>query len=230
MKSRWIVLQHVAWEGPGMIAGEAVRRGYTVDVCRLDREDALPDAGQVDGLVVMGGPLGAYEEDAYPFLRKECELVATMARSGRPVLGVCLGAQLLAKALGGRVFPGHGAEVGFGSVELTPAGKEDPLFAGAGAVLPVFHWHGDTFTLPDGAELLASNSMYAHQAFRFGRRAYGLQFHVEPDVGTWAAWRDHLPAGLIDDAAPRQQAVEAVGNPVIARFFDQAMAMEGMER
>jgi len=121
MKSHWVVLQHVEWEGPGVIAREAEMRGCEVDVRRLDREDALPNPDQLDGLVVMGGPLGAYEEDQYPFLRKECELLEAVARSAKPLLGVCLGAQLLAKALGGRVFPGHGAEIGFGSVDLTPA-------------------------------------------------------------------------------------------------------------
>jgi GMP synthase (glutamine-hydrolysing) len=226
MKNRWVVLQHVAWEGPGIIAQEAARRGYEVDVRRLDREDALPKADHIHGLVVMGGPLGAYEEASYPFLKKECELLATMARIGRPVLGVCLGAQLLAKALGAKVFPGHAAEIGFGSAELTAAAQRDPLFAGADDTLPVFHWHGDTFTLPDGAELLASSSTYAHQAFRFGNLAYGLQFHIEPDASTWAEWRPHLPEGLIDKASLEQQAIEATGKRVIARFFDRVMAAD----
>ena len=226
MESSWFVLQHVAWEGPGIITKEAAKRGYQVDIRRLDRGDRLPDPDQVRGLVVMGGPLGAYEEDSYPFLRNECELLATIALSGRPVLGVCLGAQLLAKALGSRVFPGHGTEIGFGSVGLTPAGQEDLLFADVGNVLPVFHWHGDTFTLPAGAELLASSSMYPHQAFRFGNRAYGFQFHIEPDADTWDAWRTHLPGRLIDDAPSQQKAVEAVGNKVIAGFFDHVKAAE----
>lgn len=226
MEGRWVVLQHVAWEGPGIIAGEAAKRGYQVDIRRLDREDTLPDADQVRGLVVMGGSLGAYEEDSYPVLRNECELLATIARSGRPVLGVCLGAQLLAKALGARVFPGYGTEIGFGSVGLTPVGQEDPLFADIDNVLPVFHWHGDTFTLPAGAELLASSSMYPHQAFRFGNRAYGFQFHIEPDTDTWDAWRTHLPDSLFDDATSRQKAVEAVGNNVIAGFFDHVTTKE----
>ena len=230
MKNLWIVLQHVEWEGPGIIAQEAAHRGYEVEIRRLDREDALPDADHLEGLVVMGGPLGVYEEASYPFLRKECELLETTARSGKPVLGVCLGAQLLAKALGARVFPGHGEEIGFGSVELTPAGQDDPLFAGTGNAVPVFQWHGDTFTLPEGAELLASSSMYAHQAFRFGSRAYGLQFHVEPDPGTWAAWQTHLPQGLLDNAASQQKAIESAGKKIIASFFDQVMATETFER
>ena len=171
------MLRHAEWEGPGIIAHEATNRGLEVEVLRLDHVDELPEADQIYGLVVMGGPFGAYEEDWYPFLVNECRLLAAVARSGRPVLGVCLGAQLLAKALGARVFPGHGAEIGFGSIELTAAGREDTLFASFGDALPAFHWHSDTFTLPEGAVLLASSQMYAHQAFRFGSRAYGFQFH-----------------------------------------------------
>lgn len=224
MKSHWVVLQHVEWEGPGIIAQEAQKRGCEVDIRRMDCEDEIPAANHVDGLVVMGGPLGAYEEEWYPYLRDECELLATVARRGRPVLGVCLGAQLLAKALGAKVLPGHGAEIGFGSIELTPAGQEDPLFAGAGNTLPVFHWHGDTFTLPECAVLLASSQMYTNQAFRFGSRAYGFQFHVEPDAETWTAWREHLPKGLIDNSEAEQRAIEAAGAKVVARFFDQVMS------
>jgi GMP synthase-like glutamine amidotransferase len=224
MKNRWIVLQHVEWEGPGNLAREAQKWNCEIDVRRLDRKDALPNADEVDGLIVMGGPLGAYEEESHPFLKAECELLAAVARRGDPVLGVCLGAQLLAKALGARVFPGHEAEIGFGSVELTPEGQKDPVFALAGPALPVFHWHGDTFSLPEGAVLLASSQMYANQAFRFGSRAYGLQFHVEPDAGTWAAWQRHLPKGLFDKSEAKQKAVESAGNEVIARFFAHVMS------
>lgn len=226
LQSRWVVLQHVEWEGPGIIAREAEKRGGKVDILRLDREGRLPDPDDLDGLVVMGGPLGAYEEDRYPFLRQECELMGAVARRGDPVLGVCLGAQLLARALGAKVFPGHGTEIGFGSIELTQAGENNPIFTGLGRVFPAFHWHGDTFTLPEGAELLASSPMYPHQAFRFGSRAYGLQFHLEPDADTWSAWRDHLPAGLIDEAEAKRRRIEEVGRKVIARFFDRATKTE----
>src|SRR6185437_6551669 len=99
MKGRWVVLQHVEWEGPGIIVREAKNRGLEIEVRRLDREDEIPEADHVDGLVVMGGPFGAYEEDAFPFLAKECSLLAAAVRRGSPVLGVCLGAQLLAQAL-----------------------------------------------------------------------------------------------------------------------------------
>lgn len=220
MKSRWVVLQHVEWEGPGIIAREAEKHGYEVDIRRLDREDEIPTANQLDGLVVMGGPLGAYEEDRYPFLRKECELLGAAARRGSPVLGVCLGAQLLAKALGAKVFPGPGKEIGFGSIDLTAAGRQDPLFAGLGNALPAFHWHGDTFTLPEGAVLLASSPMYAHQAFRFGSQAYGFQFHIEQDAETWAMWQNHLPNGLIGESETKRMRIAEEGKKIIARFFD----------
>lgn len=231
MKGRWLVLQHVEWEGPGIIAREAKRRGLDVGVLRLDLEDEIPEVDHVDGLAVMGGPFGAYEDDSYPFLAKECGLLSDVVRRGSTVLGVCLGAQLLAKALGGKVFPGrHGAEIGFGSIDLTQAGLQDPLFAGIGNALPAFHWHSDTFTLPEGAALLASSQMYAHQAFRFGSRAYGFQFHVEPDADTWAAWRNHLPKGLAENSETKQLEMEEIGRNVISRFFDLATNSAKVER
>ena len=174
-------------------------------------------------MVVMGGPMGAYETDKFPFLAEECTLIAEIVRRDRPVLGVCLGAQLLAKALGARVFPGHGPEIGFGSVRLTRYGERDGLLAPAGPEIPVFHWHGDTFDLPKGAVLLASSAKYPHQAFRFGEHAYGLQFHVEPDAGVWSAWHEHLPAALIEGSEERRRAVERAGKSIIARFIDIAL-------
>ena len=223
MRRRWVVLQHVEWEGPGMIVPEAEKRGCEVDIRRLDSSDEIPTADYMDGLVVMGAPWGAYEEDQHPFLRKECDVLRAATRRGLPVLGVCLGAQLLARALGAKVFPGHGAEIGFGTIELTEAGRKDALLTGLGGHLPAFHWHGDTFTLPPGAVLLASSPMYPHQAFRLGSRAYGFQFHIEPDTDTWTAWRDHLPKALIDEAETQKMRIKEAGQKVISRFFDLAL-------
>ncbi|HZL51850.1 MAG TPA: glutamine amidotransferase [Terracidiphilus sp.] len=223
MGQSWIVLQHAAWEGPGLIAVEAKARGLCLDVRRLDQGASIPDSDQVNGLVVMGGPVGAYETDKYPFLTEECRLLGELAHRNRPVLGICLGSQLLAKALGADVFPGHGPEIGFGFVELTQAGKQDPLFATVGSSIPVFHWHGDTFDLPEGAVLLASNKEYAQQAFRFGSCAYGLQFHIEPDSSTWLDWQEHLPIERSDNTGPQKERIEQLGRRMIARFFDAVL-------
>jgi GMP synthase-like glutamine amidotransferase len=230
MGQSWIVLQHAAWEGPGLIAVEAKARGLCLDVRRLDQGASIPDSDQVNGLVVMGGPMGAYETDKYPFLTEECRLLGELAHRNCPMLGICLGSQLLAKALGADVFPGHGPEIDFGFVELTQAGIQDPLFATVGSSIPVFHRHGDTFDLPAGAVLLASSKQYLHQAFRFGSRAYGLQFHVEPDSETWSSWREQLPnqLGGVDD--PRQSRVEQVGRGVISRFFDATLSQGILSR
>jgi GMP synthase (glutamine-hydrolysing) len=220
MTGTWTILQHVAWEGPGLIATEAQARRLHADIRRLDLGAAVPQPDDVEGLVVMGGPMGVYETDKHPFLAEECNLIAELVRRNRPVLGVCLGAQLLACALGARVFRGHGPEIGFGSVQLTAEGKSDALIGPNGPSLPVFHWHGDTFDLPEGSTLLASSAEYAHQAFRFGRCVYGLQFHIEPDSDTWSAWRAHLPPDLTERAQQRRYEIEQAGRSILARFFD----------
>jgi len=218
----WSVLQHVAWEGPGLLAAEAEARGLRLDIRRLDLEASIPRPDEVEGLVVMGGPMGAYETDKHPFLAAECSLIGELAVGNRPVLGICLGAQLLARALGARVFPGHGPEIGCGFVQLTAEGSRDPLLGPAGPDIPVFHWHGDTFDLPEGATLLASSTDYRHQAFRFGMCAYALQFHIEPDSSIWSAWHEHLPAVLTDCPRKRLNDIEHAGRRIIARFFDLA--------
>jgi GMP synthase-like glutamine amidotransferase len=219
----WAVLQHVAWEGPGLIAAEARRKGRRLVVRRIDRGDLLPQALEVEGLVVMGGPMGVCEADRYPFLLQECRLIEDLVRRQKPVLGVCLGAQLLAHALGATVYAGHASEIGFGSVDLTSEGRRDPVLGPVGPSLPVFHWHGDTFTLPAGAVLLASSPDYPHQAFRYGDLAYGLQFHVEPNASIWSAWRKHLPDDHFAEAGPKRKRISEAGKAVMQNFFSAAL-------
>lgn len=222
MTESWAVVQHVAVEGPGLILDLARLRRLEMDVRRVDLGARVPSPDEVEGLVVLGGPMGAYETDKHAFLAEECNLIAELVRRQRPVLGVCLGAQLLAKALGASVFPGPGQEIGFGLVELTSEGCRDPLLGPVGPSLPVFHWHGDTFDVPEGATLLASSVAYPHQAFRYGDTAYGLQFHVEPDPEMWSAWSKLLPGGVMKGTEGEQHLVAQVGRAVVRNFFDVA--------
>ncbi|MDX3658902.1 gamma-glutamyl-gamma-aminobutyrate hydrolase family protein [Streptomyces sp. ID05-26A] len=220
---RSVVIQHVPFEGPGLIAPALFAVGSEVSVVRADLGDVLPSAAQLDVLVVMGGPMGAFDDLKHPHLAEERALVAECVRLGKPVLGVCLGAQLLAAALGASVHRGPVAEIGAGEVELTSV--DDPVLSPSGSRLPVVHWHEDTFDLPDGAELLARSDLYAHQAFRVGT-AYGLQFHVE--IGSAELWEitPYLPAGRKISLA-EVDAVSAVGQRVLARWAAFAAAVVG---
>jgi GMP synthase (glutamine-hydrolysing) len=217
---RFIVIQHLAAEGPGLIATVARNHGFTVDVRRMDRGDAVPAADALDGLVVLGGTMAATDVATYPHLAAEQRLLASACARDVPVLAVCLGAQLLAAALGARVFKGPAAEIGFGAVTLTPDGADDPILGPSGPGFPAFHWHGDTFDLPRGAVHLAASAAYAHQAFRFGTRAYGLQFHVELDRPLAREWAAALPAGVKLDEK-RRAAVEQTGRAILHRFFSE---------
>jgi len=215
---RLVVIQHLAAEGPGLVAAVAADHGFTVDVRRMDRGESLPPPAAADALVVLGGTMGAYETAAHPHLAAEQRLLAAACERGTPVLGICLGAQLLAAALDAVVFPGPTQEVGFGTVSLTDAGARDRVLGPSGPALPVFHWHGDTYDLPAGAEHLARSPAYAQQAFRYGRAAYGLQFHIELDRALAREWAAALPAGVRIDEK-RRAAVEQTGRAILHRFF-----------
>jgi GMP synthase (glutamine-hydrolysing) len=213
----------VPYEGPGLIAEAASRRGLELRLCHPYRDESLPSPEELDGLVVMGGPMGVHDTAEHPHLAREVELIAAMVRGGRPVLGVCLGAQLLAHALGASVYRGERAEIGCGAVSLTGAGREDPVLGSTGAAaLPVVHWHEDTFELPAHASLLASSSLFPHQAFRVGAHAYGLQFHVEIEQELARAWRELLPDGALEDSAVVE--IERAGRTVLDAFFGLADA------
>jgi GMP synthase (glutamine-hydrolysing) len=221
----WAILQHVEHEGPGLL-DEALRSaGQPFDVVRLDLDGTVPEAASIGGLIVLGGPMGVHDGDNYPWLAPERALLAAVAGAGKPVLGVCLGAQQLAVALGASVTTGPTPEVGLGRVELTGPGRLDPVmgpeYGGlSSTTIPCVHWHQDTFDLPDGATHLAATRRFPHQAFRWGANAYGLQFHVEVDPRLAEAWQPFLPPGTVLDRNGLAQ-VTVVGRRLLRRFVER---------
>jgi GMP synthase (glutamine-hydrolysing) len=183
-----LALQHISCEPPAAYEEELRARGHDLVRVELDEGDALPDWRDFAGVIVMGGPMGAYDDETHPWLRPEKRLLRGAVEADLPVWGVCLGAQLLAASLGAEVRRGARAEVGILHVQLTPAAAGDPVFAGVPPRFPTLQWHSDTFEVPEGATLLASSPAYLNQAFVI-RRAYGLQFHLEvgPELASeWA--------------------------------------------
>lgn len=176
-----------------------------------DPEGLWPPAEAIDGLVSMGGPQSAYEQTRYPYLAREIEMMRQVAKAGKPVLGVCLGSQLLAAALGAQVTKNAQKEIGWYPLMREAAAEGDPMWEPFGQTETVFQWHGDTFALPKGAVQLASSPLCAQQAFRYGGRAYGLQFHVEvtePMIRAWMranARELSTLKGVIDPSAIRRQ-------------------------
>ena len=170
------VLTHVAFEGPAAIGDRAEAAGMTVRVHDLWRAPTLPDPDAIERLVVMGGPMGVYDADTYPWLTDEIAVIRRRLAADLPILGVCLGSQLIAAALGAEVRKGPVREIGFAPLTLTEPGKAGPLRHLDG--VDVLHWHGDTFDVPEGTELLATTASYA-QAFARDRNILALQFHAE---------------------------------------------------
>ena len=179
MRSVW-VLQHTPSETLGTI--EDALRGQRIGAEYIETHAGKPvPGGMADkaGLIVMGGPMGVYEQAKYPFLRNEMRLIESALTMGRPVLGICLGSQLLAAVLGAEVKKGKSKELGWHAVTLTEFAAQDPLFAGVRPEFWPFHWHGDVFSLPKQAVGLAWSQRTPCQAFRYGKNAYGILFHLE---------------------------------------------------
>jgi GMP synthase (glutamine-hydrolysing) len=184
-----IALRHVAFEDLGLLGPILDQAGWTTsyrDAPIADLSDPLIE--NCDLLVVLGGPIGAYETDTYPFLVRELDLLERRLANDRPTLRICLGSQLMARALGARIYPGRTKEIGWGRLDLTSDGRSSCLQHLERGDAQVLHWHGDTFDLPNGATRLASNANYDNQAFSFGRRALATQFHLEADPHRLEQW------------------------------------------
>lgn len=182
-----LVFRHVPYEHLGLIAPALEAAGLEYEYVDLPPDANRPlDLETARGLIFMGGPMSV--NDDLDYVRREMEVIRQAARGGLPMLGVCLGAQLIAKALGARVYRNVVKEIGWFPVRWREAAAEDALLAGLPNPATVFHWHGETFDLPDGAVWLASSDACRHQAFRRGENIYGLQFHLEVTPGMISGW------------------------------------------
>ena len=186
MSKTAIAIRHVHFEDLGAFEPVLRDAGYEIRYCDIGLDDPAAIPQKTDLLVVLGAPIGVYEEDKYPFLTDELRVIGQRLSASRPVLGVCLGAQLMAQALGARVYPGKAKEIGWAPIEFAHAARGTPLHHVAG--LPVLHWHGDIFDLPGSAVRLASTALTPNQAFTFGSTALGLQFHVEVQERGFERW------------------------------------------
>lgn len=230
----WIVLRHTQAEGLGILSNALRDVGVQHRVLDTARGEALPrDLRDLGGIIVLGGPMSAQDHDKLPWLRKELDLLEKALTAGRPVLGICLGAQMIAQVLGAKVFPGPQREVGWAPITLTSDGREDPLFLGVGEQLNVFHMHGDTYELPPGATNLASSALYEQQGFSWGETVYGFQFHLEftdaiiGRLTSEAESQQYIreagvdPQQLNTDSAGRVRALTDVAQKIFTRYFQQ---------
>ena len=205
------VLEHAEPETSGLIGDVLEARGVELERVLADRGERIP--ASMDGhagLLVMGGPMGVYESDRHPHLLEEIRLVRQAVEAAKPVLGICLGSQLVAAGLGAAVRP-HRKEVGWHEVKLTDEATRDPLWKEIDSPLEVLHWHGDAFDLPPNARHLASSALTPYQAFGFGENVYGILFHMEMDEGMIETLADRFPADLAKSGTTREALLSRMG-------------------
>ncbi|MBI5047773.1 MAG: type 1 glutamine amidotransferase [Deltaproteobacteria bacterium] len=232
---RVLVLQHVKSEGLGIIYKALKQKGIGADFIKIFNGERMPrDIQGYDGLIVLGGPMGVYEADIYPFIKDELMLIKNAIKNDIPILGICLGAQLLAKAAGADVYKGKKKEIGWYDVELTDDGKRDGLFIGLPDEFTVFQWHGDTFDIPENSKCLAFSELFPHQVIKVGKKAYGLQFHLEVTEEMIREWIDVNdkelasvkayinPKNILKDTSKHIKTIHRYGEAVFSRFLNLA--------
>jgi GMP synthase (glutamine-hydrolysing) len=218
---RALVLTHHPDEGPGAIGSFLYGHGVDCQIVPLCDKAKIPsDALGYDAIISMGGPMNVYEEEKYPFLREETVLLKKAMGLKIPILGVCLGAQMIAKAAGARVVKSPTEEVGWFEVELTDLGRSDRVMIGLPDKIEVFQWHGDMVEIPVGGGLLATSRSCPHQALKFGS-AYGLQFHVEVTgemLGEWFA-QDPRKDQILERMNKIGRQFSSCANTIFGNFF-----------
>jgi len=184
-----LIIKHISIEGPGIIGDFFKNTEWQVKTVELQNGGKFPsDFASIEAIISLGGPMNVYEEDRFPFLKDENVFLKEAINRDIPILGICLGAQLLAKACGAEVKKAERQEIGWHKASLTKEGVKDPLFFGTSNELDVFQWHQDTFMIPERATLLATANLCKNQAFRFGKNVYGLQFHIEVTPSMVESW------------------------------------------
>jgi GMP synthase-like glutamine amidotransferase len=219
-------LQHVPFEGLGSMEPWLEAAGYRITCSRLFESDQLPEPDAIDLLIVMGGPMSINDEDEFPWLVPEKRFIREVVESGRPVLGICLGAQLIANVMGSRVYPNPVKEIGWFPIHGTPSAGNAHFSFPASAT--VFHWHGETFDLPPGATRLATSAGCENQAFQIGGSVIGLQFHLETTPESAQAivsnCRDELIPGRYVQSEAEILSVEADGYSRINRIMEEILS------
>lgn len=216
-------LQHVPFEDIGSMASDFAARGYSVTSTHWYRGDTAPALDSFDALIVMGGPMGIYDEAIYPWLADEKALIKSAIDAGKVLLGICLGAQLIADVLGGKVTRNAYKEIGWLPLQITPVAATHPLAQVFTRYPEVFHWHGDTFALPPGALHLASSQGCANQAYVFQERVYGFQFHLETTPASAQALIEHCSED-IDGSRYTQSAQAILANEAKFAQINRAMS------
>lgn len=207
MKRVW-VLQHTPKESPGLLGEMIEDKGFRLDVVHAYQGQEVPrEMADASGLVVMGGPMGVYEEDQYPFLKAERHLIEVALRQGKPVIGICLGSQLLASVLGAVVAKGPQREIGWLPVQLYSVAGDDHLWSGVEETFTGFHWHGDQFTLPQECVAIARSEVSEFQAFRYKESAYGFLFHMEVTEAIIRGLMQDFPEEMADAKVEEEQII-----------------------
>jgi len=216
-------LQHVAFEDIGSMTADFSARGFSLSSTHWYRGDTAPTLGSFDALIVMGGPMGIYDEAIYPWLTAEKQLIKAAIAADKLVLGICLGAQLIADALGAVVSRNAHKEIGWLPLHIYPEANHHPIAKILASYPEVFHWHGDTFALPQGAQALAYSDGCPQQAFAYGARVFGLQFHLETTPDSAQALIEHCSAD-IDGSRYTQNPAQIMASGDKFKQINQAMS------
>jgi GMP synthase-like glutamine amidotransferase len=215
-----LVLKHVASEGPGTLKEGFEKAGAEVEELNLYEEKGFPKVGDYSVLVSMGGPMNVYEDNKFPFLKKETDFLRDAIEEGKPVLGICLGAQLIARACGAKVAKAKVEEIGWSPVHITTDGRVDEMFWDFPSQLQVFQWHGDTFEVPEGGSLLFKAPLCKNQAFRY-HNAYALQFHLEVNEELLSDWFEDSPKleNIMEEYKKREEGLRKMVDTICERLL-----------